>query len=166
MNAGASTCQRSFPSFNYPTSKQRRFFSAMRSSQLRASSSIGRDAVLFSATGVALTEVHPKKWDSCPYFWGVFISKYTAQCKLSVVQQYLTGEAGIKTIAKQHGITYLFNMYLRTALLCSSKVLENTELPSPFATKYKAVVGAGLSAALSAASPTIAIGVGGKPLRV
>ena len=32
------------------------------------------------------------------------MSKYTTQFKLSVVQQYLAGQAGIKTIAQQHGI--------------------------------------------------------------
>lgn len=32
------------------------------------------------------------------------MSRYTTQFKLSVVQQYLAGQAGLKTIAKQHGI--------------------------------------------------------------
>lgn len=56
--------------------------------------------------------------------------------------------------------------YLLTALLCSSSVRENWLLPSPRATKYSTSLLAGWSAAWIAASPGMAIGDGGNPLRV
>ena len=34
------------------------------------------------------------------------MAKYTTQFKLEVAQQYLTGEIGFKSLAKQHGINY------------------------------------------------------------
>jgi transposase len=41
--------------------------------------------------------------------------KYSTQFKLSVVQQYLTGEAGIKTITNQHGIEQaMFRRWVRS----------------------------------------------------
>ena len=43
------------------------------------------------------------------------MSKYSTQFKLSVVQQYLTGEAGIKTITNQHGIEQaMFRRWVRS----------------------------------------------------
>ncbi|AZN37612.1 IS3 family transposase [Iodobacter ciconiae] len=43
------------------------------------------------------------------------MSKYTTQFKLSVVQQYLTGEAGIKTITNQYGIEQaMFRRWVRS----------------------------------------------------
>lgn len=42
------------------------------------------------------------------------MSKYTTQFKLSVVQQYLAGQAGLKSIAKQHGIgVSIFKRWVR-----------------------------------------------------
>src|ERR1043166_1231899 len=55
--------------------------------------------------------------------------------------------------------------YFATALLCSASEFEKCELPSPRATKYNAVLGAGSRAALIDARPGSAIGVGGKPDR-
>src|SRR5690606_15295508 len=53
-----------------------------------------------------------------------------------------------------------------TARLCSDSVVEKTWLPSPRDTKYSASPSAGRAAATSAARPGIAIGVGGRPVRV
>src|SRR5439155_971894 len=56
--------------------------------------------------------------------------------------------------------------YLPTARLCSTSVLENSLVPSPRETKYRASVWAGCITASSDASPGIAIGCGGRPSRV
>jgi transposase len=62
-----------------------------------------------------------------PYFWGVFMPKHTTQFKFSVVQQYLTGEAGIKTIANQHGIEQaMFRRWVRSFLLHGESGLVST----------------------------------------
>src|SRR5450759_4356839 len=56
--------------------------------------------------------------------------------------------------------------YLATARSCSAMVCENSLEPSPRATKYRAGVFAGFSAACSEAWPGMAMGVGGSPVRV
>jgi transposase len=38
--------------------------------------------------------------------WGFFMSKYSEEFKLSVVQQYLGGVGGFKAIARQHGLCH------------------------------------------------------------
>ena len=55
---------------------------------------------------------------------------------------------------------------LDTARLWSARLVENFDVPSPRATKYRYSVGGGLSAASIAACDGNAIGVGGKPSRV
>jgi len=44
--------------------------------------------------------------DTNPNFLGIFMSKYTKQFKLAVVEQYLTGTAGLKSVAKCHGLAH------------------------------------------------------------
>jgi transposase len=39
-------------------------------------------------------------------FWGFFMAKYDEHFKLSLVQQYLSGTAGYKSIAKRHGVDH------------------------------------------------------------
>jgi transposase len=39
-------------------------------------------------------------------FWGFFMTKYDEQFKLNVVQQYLGGKGGIKSIAKRYGLAH------------------------------------------------------------
>src|SRR5262249_17535191 len=56
--------------------------------------------------------------------------------------------------------------YLATARLCSTRVLENSLVPSPLDTKYRASVLAGCITAVIEASPGMAIGCGGRPRRV
>ena len=63
-----------------------------------------------------------------------------------------------------HGL--FLRWYWFTARLCSASVALNALLPSPRATKYSALVGAGCTAAINAALPGMAIGVGGRPRRV
>jgi hypothetical protein len=53
-----------------------------------------------------------------------------------------------------------------TAELCWASVSENSELPSPRATKNRAWVGAGFIAARIACRPGLEIGVGGRVFRV
>ncbi|QBC43520.1 transposase [Iodobacter fluviatilis] len=53
--------------------------------------------------------------------------KHTTQFKFSVVQQYLTGEARIKTIANQHGIEQaMFRRWVRSFLLHGESGLVST----------------------------------------
>ena len=61
---------------------------------------------------------------------------------------------------------YFLRWYRSTARLCSSSVALNWLLPSPRATKYRALDGAGCTAASKAVRPGMAIGVGGNPARV
>jgi transposase len=48
-------------------------------------------------------ELTPESWT--PTFWGFFMGKYTPAFKLLVVQRYLEGSMGYRTLAEQFGIS-------------------------------------------------------------
>ena len=70
------------------------------------------------------------------------------------------------TRSEERGGHHCFRMYLFTARLWASRLSLNSLVPSPRETKYSAFVCAGCTAAISAALPGMAIGVGGRPARV
>ena len=68
--------------------------------------------------------------------------------------------------AVRHRKGYFLRWYWSTARLCSSSDGLKWLVPSPRETKYSACVASGCTAASSAARPGMAMGVGGRPVRV